>query len=347
MNGTIRNAERQEQDFAAEASQTRDLVRDLYLPQPRTYWTDMLLTGALGWSAFGLACIFPWFSPAMLACVLIAAAGLYRGLCFIHEISHLNARAVPGFETVWNLLFGYTLLMPSFVYCGVHQSHHKLTTYGTKLDPEYMAFGSSSRMTVAFAMQSIFIPLALLVRFLVMGPVGMVVPKFQKFLTVYASSLTINFAYRREVTEELVGRIRRQSAAILLLWNLAILLALTKVMPWKVFGVWLAVSALVSFVNTLRTLGAHAYESTGETLDRQQQLLDSIDTPGAFWTELWAPVGLRYHALHHYFPGIPYHNLRPAYQRIVESLPHDAAYHGAHSPSLARSLRNLYGKGRR
>jgi len=30
----------------------------------------------------------------------------------------------------------------------------------------------------------------------------------------------------------------------------------------------------------------------------------------------WAPVGLRYHALHHYFPGIPYHNLGFAYQRL-------------------------------
>ena len=79
--------------------------------------------------------------------------------------------------------------------------------------------------------------------------------------------------------------------------------------------------ALVSLVNTLRVLGAHAYELDGAPRDRRGQLADSLDTPGGPWTELWAPVGLRYHALHHYFPGIPYHNLGVAYRRIVETVP--------------------------
>jgi fatty acid desaturase len=81
-------------------------------------------------------------------------------------------------------------------------------------------------------------------------------------------------------------------------------------------------------------------------LDREAQLADSIDTPGAPWTELWAPVGLRYHALHHYFPGIPYHNLGTAYRRLVSNLPSEAAYRGPVSPSLSWSLRLLYRNGR-
>jgi fatty acid desaturase len=117
-------------------------------------------------------------------------------------------------------------------------------------------------------------------------------------------------------------------------------------LPWRVFLLWLAVSAVISFVNTLRTLGAHAYESTGEALDRRGQLLDSIDTPGAPWTELWAPVGLRYHALHHYFPGIPYHNLGAAYRLLLEELPQDAVYRNVTSPGLRVSLCDLYRKGR-
>ena len=68
---------------------------------------------------------------------------------------------------------------------------------------------------------------------------------------------------------------------------------------------------------------------------------DSIDTPGAFWTELWAPVGLRYHALHHYFPGIPYHNLKAAYSRLVRTLP-DSPHSQATRSSLPQSLRALY-----
>jgi len=76
-------------------------------------------------------------------------------------------------------------------------------------------------------------------------------------------------------------------------------------------------------------------------------LLDSIDTPGGPWTELWAPVGLRYHALHHYFPGIPYHNLGTAYRRIVGTVPSDSLYHSVTSASLRQSLKALYTKARR
>jgi len=78
----------------------------------------------------------------------------------------------------------------------------------------------------------------------------------------------------------------------------------------------------------------------------EAQLEDSIDTPGAFWTELWAPVGLRYHALHHFFPGIPYHNLGIAYRRIVAAVPQDSLFLQSTSPSLGRSLSELLRKAR-
>ncbi len=200
-------------------------------------------------------------------------------------------------------------------------------------------------MTVIFALESFFIPLALLARFLLLTPLGLLFPKFQKWLVVYASSLTMNLQYRRDATPKLVDAVRRYSAVVWLLWMAAIGLGVLHLIAWRVFGIWLLVSALVSFVNTLRTLGAHAYESEGDALDRQGQLLDSIDTPGAIWTELWAPVGLRFHALHHYFPGIPYHNLGLAHRRLSSSLPENATYHAVRSPSLLSSLRNLYRNG--
>jgi fatty acid desaturase len=111
-----------------------------------------------------------------------------------------------------------------------------------------------------------------------------------------------------------------------------------------VLGIWFVTFVLVSVLNTLRVLGAHEYETTGDARDRQGQLADSIDTPGGPWTELWAPVGLRYHALHHYFPGIPYHNLGAAYRRILAELPVTAAYQESTSPSLWHSLKELYEK---
>ena len=99
--------------------------------------------------------------------------------------------------------------------------------------------------------------------------------------------------------------------------------------------------SVVSFVNTLRTLAAHRYEGNGEPFDRVGQLRDSVDVPGRAWTELWAPVGLRYHALHHYFPGVPYHNLPAAHLRLIEALPPESIYRGAGRSGLLSSLRHL------
>jgi fatty acid desaturase len=325
----------------------RELVRDLHRVRPAVFWTDLAATSMVGWAAFAGAVELRPFSPGMLACAVVAALALYRSLCFLHEITHQNQRTLPGFETAWNLLAGYPLLMPSFVYLGVHQSHHKLATYGTSQDPEYLPFARNSRMTTVFALEGFFIPVVLAVRFLLLTPIGFLSPRFERWLVERLSSLTMNVQYRREATPELVRKVRLHSAVMFVLWALLVALAAYGLLPWPFFAVWFSVVGLASFVNTLRTLGAHAYESSGEPLDRVGQLIDSIDTPGRWWTELWAPVGLRYHALHHYFPGIPYHNLSEAYRRIIGALPAARHYGRMSSPSLQHSLRTLYQKGLR
>jgi fatty acid desaturase len=326
-------------------SLVRPLVRDLHRVNRAFFWTDLFLSCAVGWTAFAAAVLLLAFSVPAIAAAAVSVFCLYRALCFVHEISHQNDRSLPGFETAYNALVGFPFLMPSFVYVGVHQSHHKVSLYGTEGDPEYLPFARSWLMATTFALESFLIPAILLLRFLFLTPFGLVSPRFQRWLVIHASSLTMNLKYRREATSELRGKVRRHSALIFLLWGSCIALALRGILPWRAFGVWFVVCSIASFINTVRTLGAHAYESTGEPMDRMAQLRDSIDTPGAFWTELWAPVGLRYHALHHYFPGIPYHNLPEAYRRLVNSLPVGMRYRQMSSPSLPHSLQALIRKG--
>ncbi len=332
--------------FAAEDRRTRELVRDLHVVRRDVYWKDLLLTAVVSWTAFGFTVYLKPFSAGMIISALIAVFGLYRALCFIHEISHHTSRSLPGFEGAWNALVGFPLLIPSSVYTGVHQSHHSLSTYGTIADPEYLPFARNHIMTVVFALQSFLIPVILVIRFLVFTPLAFLYPPFFRWLVIHLSSLTMNVAYRRQLTPELMSKVRRQNAWILCLWSALAILAYAGYVPWRFFPIWLGISSIVSFINTLRTLGAHDYESEGNPLDREGQLADSIDTPGAVWTELWAPVGLRFHALHHYFPGVPYHALPEAWRRLSASLPASATYRQVQNKSLAYSLTTLYRKGR-
>jgi len=318
------------------------LVSDLHAIRPAIFWTDMLASAAVGWTAFAVAVAQSGVSAWTVVAILVAAAALYRGMCFTHEIAHQPGRTLRGFETVWNVLYGVPLLLPSFTYVGVHQSHHSLSTYGTKDDPEYLPFARSRGLIVLFAVQTSFVlPVALFVRFVLLSPLGLMVPPLHRWLETFASSFSMNPSYRRLVTPAAAGKMRRWEVAMVAFWGSALAGVYFSVVPKRALFVWLAVLVAISFVNALRVLGAHEYDSEGTPLDRGGQLRDSIDTPGGPWTEVWAPVGLRYHALHHYFPGIPYHNLGAAYRRIVQHVPGESAYHASVSPSLRRSIVKL------
>ena len=79
------------------------------------------------------------------------------------------------------------------------------------------------------------------------------------------------------------------------------------------------------------------------------QFLDSVNVPppGRI-AELWAPVGLRYHALHHLMPSMPYHALPEAHRRLVAELGEASTYHGANHAGMgvlvSRIARSTMGK---
>jgi fatty acid desaturase len=106
-------------------------------------------------------------------------------------------------------------------------------------------------------------------------------------------------------------------------------------------------------LNQVRTLVAHLWENDwadegGQEMSVTGQYLDSVNvTAGGILPELWAPVGLRYHALHHLLPSVPYHHLPEAHRRLVAQLPQASAYHGANYPGLAGLVAGLFGKTQR
>jgi len=91
----------------------------------------------------------------------------------------------------------------------------------------------------------------------------------------------------------------------------------------------------------LRLVVAHRYLGTGRPMTLAEQVLDSNTFP-SLAAELWAPVGLRYHAAHHLLPSLPYHALPEAHRRIIERAPKDSLYRSTMRPSLFSVLSELF-----
>jgi len=320
----------------------RKILEDLFAPNTAVFWSDLLISAGVGWGAFALACLAASHTLLMLGGMAVAVLSLYRALAFVHELSHLKRNELPGLQSAWDLLVGMPLLLPSFAYVGIHADHHRLSTYGTKEDPEYLPLAGARLGILGLVAQSLLIPLLFLLRFLVLSPIGLLVPSFHRLLEKHASSLVMNPAYCRRVSGSERSSMMRLEFGILGVWSLPILLAIQGLLHERVFAIWYGVVATITLINSLRALGAHRYRSEGQSSDRTEQLLDSVDTPGNLWTELWAPVGLRYHALHHCFPSLPYHNLGTAYRRLQQALPTDSPYFASKSPSLWHSLNTLW-----
>jgi fatty acid desaturase len=292
------------------------LVRDLLEPAPTVFWTDFAASALLAWGAFALALLTPLWSMPMLAATVVAVFAFYRGLCFIHEIEHLRGDRLQGFALAWNALIGVPFLFPLFLYQGVHRDHHAAATYGTIHDPEYLPLAGKRGAIVGLLAGGLLLPLLLVLRFAILSIPGLLWPRFHRWLERHASSLVMNLKYVREVDAATRRRIRLTEACMLIAWLAAALFAWYGILPWRAFGLWGAIVLGIVTLNNLRALVAHGYAGNGTRMSREAQIADSFDTPGRWWTALWAPVGLRYHSLHHLYPTIPYHNLATAYRRL-------------------------------
>ncbi|MFM6854464.1 MAG: fatty acid desaturase family protein [Sphingopyxis sp.] len=333
---TIRTA-----DDAAMIRTAAELTRDLVVPNARIYWADCLASVALGYGGMAVAIAGVMGAvPGLLAIAgaIIAIIALYRAGSFIHELTHMKRAAVPGFWAAWNLLVGVPLLVPSFMYEGVHNLHHQRLRYGTASDPEYLPLALMKPYTLPlFVAIAALGPVGLLVRYGVLAPLSLVVPPLRRVVVARYSGLVINPAFRRRPAE---GAARREwlvleSAASL--WAIAIIAAVVGgIIPMPAFLTALAIASGTMMLNQLRTLVAHLWENDGEVMSVTAQYLDSVNVPPpGLLPALWAPVGLRYHALHHLLPGVPYHALGQAHRRIASALGRHSTYDRANYAGLS------------
>lgn len=335
-------------------AESRNLVRDLFEPKPWIYWTDFLVSITIGHVFYGLVRgVFAIPSLPLAAQYAISATAFivsslayYRAVMFTHELVHLRSGTFTGFRIVWNLLCGIPFLVPSFTYY-THLDHHRRKHYGTKHDGEYLPWGQRNVWHLVFYLSQVFIvPVLGVFRFLVLTPLTWLHPAIRDWVHRHASSMIVDPMYIRPLPTRQDLRIIRLQEAACFAWCLGVAVIPPVFLgrwPWPFLLQGYCTAVVILTINSIRTLGAHRWANDGREMTFVEQMLDSVNVgKSTIAAELWGPIGLRFHALHHVFPSMPYHEMAKAHERLMKQLPPDSAYHKTVEPNLTSALIDLW-----
>jgi fatty acid desaturase len=324
--------------------QARDLIGDdLFRRSPAVYWTDLLLSAGAAWALTAVYFLAAPGSGLQIAAFLVAGVLFFRAGTFIHEIVHMPNRQMVWFKRTWNLLVGIPLLMPWIMYSN-HIEHHNHRRFGTPSDGEYLPLGSSPlRETLKYLAQAPLLPLFTLLRFGVLGPVSWLHPGLRRWVLTRASAAVSNPYYHERFPKRYENHLRMVEALCF-----AYLAAIAGLV-WRgsihvpyLFMAYLLLAFTLA-LNWVRNLAAHRYVNAGAPMSLTDQVAESINITGQTWlTVALFPVGLRYHALHHLFPALPYHSMGVAHRRLMQSLPADAPYHATNRANFFAVVGELW-----
>jgi fatty acid desaturase len=339
-------------------AEARRIVGEFFKPNPWIYWTDFLASWTLGVVTFALvsrpelvATNVAWHWPLTIGCFIVSSLAYYRCTLFIHELVHIRADEFKAFRFVWNLLCGIPFLIPSFVYY-THIDHHRRKHYGTREDGEYISLSNLPTWQILFYLsQVLVIPIVAVVRWGLLTPLTWVSSRIRDWVHRHASSMIMDPMYIRPLPTKKVLRTIRLQETLCFLFIWAVVARMTinyglifdeALSPMFLVQVYLT-AVFILTLNALRTLGAHRWTSHGAEMNFVEQMVDSINYPhNPLVAGLWAPVGLRFHALHHIFPTMPYHALGTAHRRLMRELPADSPYRLTEARSLTESIVSLW-----
>jgi fatty acid desaturase len=323
--------------------QVSELVADLQQRSPAIYWADFLLSTAAAWALCAVYFLAPAWRAEQIVAFVGASVLFFRTGTFIHEIIHFPRREMLWFRRVWNLLVGIPLLMPWIFYRN-HLEHHSARAFGTPEDGEYLPLAAAPvRETVRYLIQAPLLPLLVLIRFGVLGPLSWLHRGLREWVLTSASAGVSNPYYRKRFPQRDEAQLRiAEALCFAYLVAIAALLWFDVITGTHILKGYLLLTAALT-LNWVRNLAAHRYGNRGEQMSHVEQFSDSINITGQTWlTAVLFPVGLRYHALHHLLPTLPYHNLGKAHQRLSKAFPPDSPYHATCRSSFFATTAELW-----
>ncbi|MGI9515657.1 MAG: fatty acid desaturase family protein [Pirellulaceae bacterium] len=316
-------------------SSLRNADTDYFRVKAWRYWLDFLLSTTMAYTAASVFLISPLFSLPQLVAFPFAVFWLYRSGSLIHEVAHLQGREMRAFKVTWNLVVGVVTLAPSTFFTAHHRDHHSGKMYGTPQDPEYVinVFQRGSVLSTMFYVVHILLfPAFVFLRFF-LAPLTFIHPRVRDFTLRRLSSFTLNWKYEKNISR----LDRRTFAAVeLLCWLRATAIPLGVVLGisvWTRMPLLYTLGATTLLFNQMRQLADHHFESDGNGMSIPDHIMDSCNyTDRDFLTWLFFPFAIKFHALHHLFPSLPYHNLAAAHQYLSQELPADSPYHELSQP---------------
>lgn len=326
-----------------EMKQVIEIVGDLLERSPAIYWLDLSLSAGAAWALTAVYFTAPAWSTLQIGAFIGASILFFRAGTFIHEIIHFPRRDMVWFRRVWNSIIGVPLLMPWIFYRN-HLDHHSARFFGTPEDGEYLPLAAAPvREMVKYLLQAPLLPIMSAARFLLLTPLSWVHRGLREWVLTSATAGVSNPYYRRRFPAREEGHLKIVEAlCFVYLAALAVLVATGIITGMQLFKGYLLLSAALT-LNWIRNLAAHRYGNRGEPMSHVEQFSDSINLTGQTWlTVMLFPVGLRYHALHHLVPSLPYHNLGKAHRRLLEKLPADSPYHAVNRASFFTTAAQLW-----
>lgn len=307
--------------------------------KPWRFFYTLIHCALLGWGGFALSLYTD--GPVFYISYIIGLIFIYKGTLMIHEVAHFQKK-VRGLRLTYNLLFGFFNKYPAYLY-DTHAFHHGKHTFSTYKDPEYQYVKPDTIVTILGPIfVSLFLPIFQILRFIILPPFMVLMPyKLKNKIYKHFSTLVFDVKYKRMAKNKSdINQMLRNDLATSF-FNLIFIGAIfLGFLPMKTFILWYGMIVFASLLNMYRAKYNHIYNNKSRHAQSwENHLLDCFTIDKGIITEIFSPVGLRYHALHHVMQEIPFYNLKKAHEHLLRNLPKEHIYRQTIVPNLLAAIR--------